>query len=74
MLKAGQYLVAWPGEPVRRHAPRQSEPEWVGEPLEALALPVGDHPVTFGCRGEPGVALRVRLTLQPPERFEMPTP
>ena len=39
-LREGQYLMLWPGEPIRRHGPPLTEPESSGTPTETFALPV----------------------------------
>lgn len=70
-LSAGEYLVAWPGEPVLRHTPAKGEPERVAKQAETLTLPDGNYAVKFGSDEGSSVTMRVRVTLQPPERYEL---
>jgi len=66
-VMGGQYLFLWPGEPVRLYGPASASPETGTEPADTLELPQGAHETRFGC--ENLVApVRVRITLQPPER------
>lgn len=71
-LGEGQYLFAWPEEPIRVYGlPRR-------EPLEARAdgvsLAAGSYPVRFGYSGGPAASVRVRTTLETSERHVMPNP
>ena len=66
-LGAGQYLVFWPGEPARRHAPQLLEPE-LAEIVQSAELIAGEHAVRFGAAGGLPMHVRVRVTIQPPER------
>jgi hypothetical protein len=69
-LRLGQYAIFWPGEPVARYGISQ-KPERLAEKGAEVILPVGEHVVRFGCRGGLQVPVRVRVTLQPPERHEV---
>ncbi len=67
-LGEGQYLLFRPGEPVRRFGPPLPEAQILPAKAPDVALPAGEHAATFRC-GEPlTMPLRVRVTLQPPER------
>ncbi len=71
-LVPGQFLVLWPGEPAARYGPPLSSPDKSGPTTPNLELPQGDHAVRLGL-GQPAIIpLRVRLTLQPPERHPVP--
>ena len=70
-LRPGQHAIFWPGEPVARYGISQKQPERSAEKAAAVILPVGEHAVRFGCRGGLPVPVRVRVTLQPPERHEV---
>jgi hypothetical protein len=67
-LQEGQYLVTWPGEPVRRYGLPLAQPKVSSAAAPDLALPVGEHSASFGCEGPILMPVRVRVTLQPPER------
>ena len=67
-LRAGQYVFFWPGEPVTRYGLPLKQPERLPENAASVTLPVGEHTVRFGCRGSSQMPVRVRVTLQPPER------
>jgi len=71
-LREGQYLMLWPGEPIRRYGPPLAEPESSATPAEALALPAGEHTVRFDAGDPWTMPVRVRVTLQPPERHVVP--
>jgi len=71
-LAAGQYLVLWPGEPAARYGPPLSAPDKSGPTVPNLELLPGEHTVRFGVGGSATLPLRVRLTLQPPERYPVP--
>jgi hypothetical protein len=71
-LLAGQYLVLRPGERPTRHGPPLLEPEVSAEPGELPSLAAGEYSARFGCRGLPQRPVRVRIELQPPERYEIP--
>lgn len=70
-LTEGQYLVLWPGEPPEIYGPERPK-EMPKEPFVSTPLPAGQHAVRFGCAGSLSMPVRVRLTLQPPERHEIP--
>lgn len=67
-LREGQHLSAWPGEPIRRYGQGLSGPELSPASGEVIVLDAGDHTARFGCSGELTLPVRVRWTLQPPER------
>ncbi len=71
-LRTGQYVFFWPDEPVTRYGLPLKQPERLPENAAAVMLPVGEHTVRFGCRGASQVPVRVRVTLQPPERHPIP--
>ena len=71
-LQAGQYLFLWPGEPSRCYGPAFVEPTSGEASLPVIALPEGTHTATFGHAGNLAASLRVRVTLQPPERYDIP--
>lgn len=71
-LAEGQYAFLWPDEPPCRYGLPLSAPEVSTEKFPATVLPVGQHSVIFGCSGNLFSPVRVRLTLQPPERHEIP--
>jgi hypothetical protein len=72
-LREGQYVLAWPGETARRYAPLQNNAETdVTVSSLVLALTEGEHTVRFGCKGDLLMPVRVRVTLQPGERYEIP--
>jgi hypothetical protein len=71
-LREGQYLIQWPGEPSRRYGPPLAERESSATPAEIFALPLGQHTVRFGARAPWTMPVRVRVTLQPPERYAIP--
>jgi hypothetical protein len=72
-LREGQYVLAWPGETARRYAPLQNNAETdVTVSSLVLALTEGEHTVRFGCTGDLLMPVRVRVTLQPGERYEIP--
>ncbi len=67
-LREGQYLMIWPGEPIRRYGPPLTEPESSGTPAATFALPAGQHTVRFSAGTPWTMPVRVRVTLQPPEQ------
>ena len=71
-LQAGQYLVVWPGEPIRRYGLPLTEPESSAAPAGSFLLPDGKHLVRFGAREPWTMPVRVRVTLQPEEQYEVP--
>ncbi len=72
-LTEGQYLFFWPDEPITRYGPALSEPERTADQAEAVVLPAGSYRAQFGCRGGgPDLPVRVRVTLQPPEHWDVP--
>ena len=70
-LAEGQYLFFWPGEAVARYGPPLAQPERSAHKVPTVELPPGRHRAKFGCRGGPDMPLRARITLQPPERWEV---
>ena len=71
-LTEGQYLVLWPEESATRYGLPLREPEVSPEKPPSAVLPAGEHSATFGCSGGPNMPVRVRVTLQPPERYDVP--
>jgi hypothetical protein len=71
-LRTGQYVFFWPGEPVTRYGLPLKQPERLPENAPSVTLPVGEHAVRFGCRNASPTPVRVRITLQPPERHAIP--
>ena len=71
-LTDGQYLILWPGEPVRRYGLPLEQPEMSAEKSASVALPAGRYTAKFGYSGTLGMPVRVRVTFQPPERYEVP--
>lgn len=71
-LTAGQYLFLWPGEASRCYGPAFAEPVMGDGTVPVVVLPEGAHTATFGHAGNLAASLRVRVTLQPPERYEIP--
>jgi hypothetical protein len=69
-LGEGQYLEFWPGEATRRHAPGMAEPK-VGQEVPVSTIEPGDHGVKVGATGGIALPLRVRVTVQPPERHDV---
>jgi hypothetical protein len=68
-LGEGQYLEFWPGEVARRHAPGPAEPK-KGPMVQVTTLEPGDHELKVGAAGAAALPLRVRITVQPPERYD----
>ena len=68
-LSAGGFLFFWPGEPVTRYAPGLKTPETAGNAPD-FSLPPGEYSATFGSRGALPAPVRVRLTLELPERLD----
>jgi hypothetical protein len=71
-LREGQYLILWPGEPIRHYGPPLTEPESSATQAETFALPAGQHTVRFSAGAPWTMPVRVRVTLQPPERYAVP--
>ena len=70
-LGEGQYLIIWPEESVTRHGLPLEQPEVASDRPPSVVLPVGEYSAEFGCSGQPSMGVRARLTLQPPERYEV---
>ena len=70
-LRAGQYVLFWPDEPVTCYGLPLSRPERLSEKAAATILPVSEHTARFGCRGAMRLPVRVRVTLQPAERHDV---
>ncbi|MFV2070538.1 MAG: hypothetical protein ACC645_26520, partial [Pirellulales bacterium] len=70
-LTEGQYLVFWPEESATRYGLPLQQPEVAPEKPSSVILPPGAHSATFGCRGGLSLPVRVRVTLQVPERYEV---
>ncbi len=69
-LAAGQFLFFWPGERIARYAPALKTPESF-DTAPDLNLQPGDHPVRFGSSDSKQSEVRVRLTVQLPERLDL---
>jgi hypothetical protein len=69
-MVAGQWLIAWPSEPVRHYEVAKGLTHR-GDPAPDIVLPPGEHKVRVECKGEFSVPLQVRITLQPPEKHEI---
>jgi hypothetical protein len=63
----GEYLRFRPGEPAQRHAPGLGAPE-NGQEVQVSTIEPGDYEVKVGAAGGIALPLRVRVTVQPPER------
>ena len=72
-LKTGQYLVLSPSDRPTLYGPPLLEPEFSPETIELPSLAAGEYALRFGCQGTPQLPVRVRIELQPPERYEIPT-
>lgn len=70
-MEEGQYLMVWPGEPVSRHGLPLKQADRSATPAPDVSLPPGSHAVKFGCAGALIMPVRVRVTLQVPERHEV---
>ncbi len=66
-----QYLVVWPSEPIRRYGPtvEGAPPE---QPAPSIELAPGRHTIRFGHAGRQMGPMRIRATLQTPERHAVP--
>jgi hypothetical protein len=71
-LREGQYAFVWPGEAPLRYGLPLTDAEHGGEAAPSFTLPEGAHAVRFGCAAPLLSPVRVRVTLQPPERYVMP--
>lgn len=71
-LTKGQYLVIWPGEPAACYGLPLNDDQRSGELVPPLELPAGATTVMLGYAAESAVPLRVRITLQPPESYQVP--
>ncbi len=71
-LKEGQYVMVWPGEPTCQFGPTAADQRGLSVPGPDLTLPAGEHSVRFGCATDLLMPVRVRVTAQPPERYEVP--
>lgn len=67
-LGDGEYVTLLPAEPARRHAPQLAEPQ-TGDVVEPRSLDAGEHRVSLGAAGGIPGRLRVRVILQPDERY-----
>lgn len=66
-LAGGEFLIFWPGEPVKRYAPSR-EPER-GEMAAEITVKAGVYAATFGARSFQTNGLRVRITEEFSERI-----
>ena len=71
-IHEGEYLFAWPGESARHYRAGHDGSPSSTAPLPTMQLSAGTHQVRFGCQDQLSMPIRVRLTLQPAERHEMP--
>lgn len=71
-LEAGQYLFSLPGEPWRLYGPTFVEPAVSVDVPDPLVLPDGEYAVRFGCNGSCMLPARVRMVLEPRERYMVP--
>jgi hypothetical protein len=69
-LREGEYLEFWPGEAAQRHAPGLAAPQ-AGQNVQATTIEAGHHNVSVGVAGTLAIPLRVRITVQPPERYDI---
>jgi hypothetical protein len=70
-LREGQYLFLWPGETAKLYGPKFHEPTESQTALPSFTIGQGEHSVQFGCAGKLSAPLRIRVTLQPPERYNI---
>ncbi len=68
-LVEGQYATLWPGETVQLNGPSSGRPAQPACQADELLLPAGEHAVRFSCQAPLIMGCRVRLTLQPSERY-----
>lgn len=71
-VNEGQYVFLWPGEPARCYGPTFREPKSDNTVTEVIELGAGEHTARFGCEGPLLSSIRARVTLQPPEKYEIP--
>jgi hypothetical protein len=64
--------MVWPGEPTCQFGPTAADQRGLSVPGPDLTLPAGEHSVRFGCATDLLMPVRVRVTAQPPERYEIP--
>ena len=67
-LGPGQFVFLWPGEPVTRYSPEQSPSR--SSVFPNVDLTPGEYSARFGSREPLKASVRVRITLQPPERVD----
>ncbi|MGO8748786.1 MAG: hypothetical protein ACLQNE_22685 [Thermoguttaceae bacterium] len=72
-LHPGQYVFFWSKEPVTRYGLPLERPEPSAGKAAPVVLAPGEYTPRFGCRGGASLPARVRITLQPPERHEVPS-
>ena len=65
-----QYLTFWPGEAALRHAPGLESPE-TGPTVRTTSIEPGEYQLKVGAATGIALPLRVRFTIQPPERHEV---
>jgi len=70
-LRAGQYLIVWPGEPAIVYGPTAAE-QTIGPAAETITLDPGQYAAKFSATQMTGPPPRVRITLQPSERYVVP--
>jgi hypothetical protein len=71
-LRTGQYVFFWPDQPITRYGLPLRQPQRLPKNAASVMLPAGEHTVRFGCRNASPIPVRVRITLQPPERHAIP--
>jgi hypothetical protein len=69
-LGPDQFLFLWPGEPVTCYSPEQSPSR--SSVLPNVDLTPDEYSAKFGSREPLKASVRVRITLQPPERVDLP--
>ena len=68
-MAQGQFLFFWPGEPVTRYSPEQNPDRAAIAPT--ITLGPGEYSATFVSREPLKAPVRVRITLQSPERMDL---
>ncbi|MDB6026659.1 MAG: hypothetical protein JWM68_2882, partial [Verrucomicrobiales bacterium] len=66
-LTEGQFIFFWPGEPITSYGPGRKEPERTSV-APSFNLESGEYSVRFGSRSPIATPVRVRITLQLPDR------
>jgi len=71
-VETGQYLFLMPGEPWRLYGPNFVEPTVSDNVPRPPVLPESEYAIRFGCNGPCMLPVRVRVVLEPPERYVVP--